>query len=326
MLENQTKNKLEEPVYFFTGEDLFTKNEAIEKITKTLDANEFNYSKHSCDDVNFNEILNLANTPPTFSDVRILVLTRIEKLKDKQKKALLEYVQDPIHSTCLILTCDDKKKAKNFASFKKYSAFKDFPLLRPAELTSWISGMFQKYDIKAGFGQCKMLAEFVGSDLQALASEVEKLSLYIHGRKNKTVTQEDILACVGFTKEENPFRLNNAILYSRKADALESIDNLITGGETAFAILSQTYYALRTLYKIVLMKKSGMYNEQEIFDASGLRFDNQKSIIRNALPKESALERAFKKIIEIELNLKTQAVDRPEIMLKSIILTAFSKK
>lgn len=326
MLENQTKNKLDEPVYFFTGEDLFTKNEAIDKIVKSLNANEFNYSKHSCDDVNFSEIINLANTPPTFSDVRILVLRRIEKLKEKQKKALLEYVQDPINSTCLILTCDDKKKARNFASFKKYSASKDFPLLRPNELASWISGMFQKQNLKAGFGECKMLAEFVGSDLQALASEIEKLSLYIDDRPNKIITQDDILACVGFTKEENPFRLNNAILYSRKVDALEAIDNLIKGGETAFAILSQTYYALRVLYKIVLMKKSGLYNEQEIYDASGLRFDNQKSIIRGSLPKESALERAFKKIIDIELTLKTQTIDRPEIMLKSVILTAFSNR
>ena len=77
MLENQTKNKLDEPVYLFTGEDLFTKNETIEKITKQLNADEFNYSKHSCESINFNEVLNLANTPPTFSDFRIIVLKRI---------------------------------------------------------------------------------------------------------------------------------------------------------------------------------------------------------------------------------------------------------
>ena len=130
MLENQTKNKLDEPVYLFTGEDLFTKNETIEKITKQLNADEFNYSKHSCESINFNEVLNLANTPPTFSDFRIIVLKRIDKLKDKQRKALLEYVQDPISTTCLILTCDDKKQAKKLTSFKKFASFKDFPLLK----------------------------------------------------------------------------------------------------------------------------------------------------------------------------------------------------
>ncbi|MBT7283151.1 MAG: DNA polymerase III subunit delta, partial [Elusimicrobiaceae bacterium] len=251
---------------------------------------------------------------------------RIDKLKDKQRKALLEYVQDPISTTCLILTCDDKKQAKKLTSFKKFASFKDFPLLKPAELTSWISGMFQKSGIKAGFGQCKMLAEFVGSDLQALASEIEKLSLFIHDRENKTVTQEDILECVGFTKEENPFRLNNSILYCKKTDALEAIDNLINGGETPFAILSQTYNALKTLFKIRLMKDSGFYNEQEIFNASGLRFDNQKSIIRGSVPSATALGKAFKKIIEVEKTLKSSSVEKPAIMLKSIILIGLSKK
>ncbi len=130
------------------------------------------------------------------------------------------------------------------------------------------------------------LCEAVGGDLNALSREIEKLALYTADREDKNISKEDVLAGVGFSKEENPFELSNAVQYMNKNKALALADKLLDGGEEPVAVLGKISYPVLKMARIKRMAAAGMA-PGEITRAAGLMFWEARWQITRAitLPK-----------------------------------------
>ena len=232
------------PVYLFTGDDVFRKRAAAKKIIEILNPGEFNLTQSDCVQTkDIGEILTLANTMPAFADKRVIVLNNIDKLTKNPLAALLEYLANPLDSTCLVLHHNDYKKFKKdkalSAALSEESAEVLFDELKGASLQKWIKENFIAKGLNISSDTLFMLEELAGADLNALTMEIEKLSLLLDKREDKTVTEEDLLTSIGYSKEENPFALNNAILSLNKKEALKIVDNLLKAGEEPIAILNK---------------------------------------------------------------------------------------
>ena len=112
--------------------------------------------------------------------------------------------------------------------------------------------------LNADFDSLDMLCEIVGGELNALENEIEKLYLYTLDRTDKTITQEDVLACIGFSKEENPFELANAITACDKNRAIKLLDKLLDDGEEPIGILSKMTFPILKMARIKRMSEAGM--------------------------------------------------------------------
>ena len=300
------------PVYLLTGEDVYRKNLVIQKIREIIHPDDFNSYQSEADKADLGEVLALANTAPVFSENRLIVLTGIEKLRKEPKEALIRYLDNPLPTTTLILTHNDSKKM-NFDELKK------------DELNSWVRQKMQEKGLKPDFNSVDLLCESVGGELNALENEIEKIWLYTAERENKTITKEDVLACIGFSKEENPFELSNAIVACRKTRAIQLVDKLLDDGEEPVAVLSKMTYPILKMARIKRLSEAGL-SPAEILRCAGLMpWESRLVGQARAFPSQKQFLNALNRLIEADAALKSSTASDPSILLKGILLTLFNK-
>ena len=316
------------PVYLLTGEDLYRKNLIIQKIREILHPDDFNFFSSEADKADLGEVLAMANTAPVFSDSRLLVLTGVEKLRKEPKEALIRYLDNPLPTTTLILTHNDAKKMKTEKVLAEVCSdagrVVNFDELKKEELSLWTREKLREKGLRAAFDSADLLCESVGGDLNALENEIEKLYLYTLERTDKTLSTEDVLACIGFSKEENPFELSNAITACSKKRALELVDKLIDDGEDPIGILSKITFPILKMARIKRMAEAGI-SPAEILRAAGLMYWENRLVnsARNFPPQKNFLN-ALNRIIEADSAFKSSSASDPKIVLKGILLTLFA--
>ncbi len=313
------------PVYLLTGEDLFRKKELIGKITAAVHPDDFNIFSSSADQADMGEVLALANTAPVFSERRLVILTGIEKLRKNSKEALLHYLENPLETTVLILTHNDNKKFKTEKSLAALAAehgeMANLDELKRQELSLWVSARFQTQGMNAGYEAVETLCEIVGGDLNALSQEIEKLALYTAGRSKKDISKEDILVCVGFSKEENPFELSNAVQNMNKKKALAMADKLLNSGEEPVAVLGKISYPVLKMARVKYLLTAGVPSA-DILHTAGLSFW-ETSFLNNArhYPSKEIFLKTLDRIIEADKALKTSTASDPKTLIKGVLMT-----
>ncbi len=314
------------PVYLFSGDDVFRKQALTKQIISALKVDEFNLTQEDCQqNKDIGEILTLANTMPAFADRRVIVLNNIDKLTKNPLAALVNYLQNPLNSTCLILFHNDYKKFKKdkalTTALSEDSAEVLFDELKGASLQKWLKENFTAKGLNINSDTLFMLEELVGADLNALTMEIEKLSLLLDKREDKTVTEEDLLSSIGYSKEENPFALNNAVLSLNKREALKIIDNLLKAGEEPIAILNKISNPAMKLFRIKRLVEAGMPSFQ-ITSAAGLMpWESRLVSMARSLPPSKIMLKAIDKIIEVDLAFKTSTADNAGVILKGLVVS-----
>lgn len=316
------------PVYLLTGEDLFRKQEIIKKITAVVQPDDFNIYSSSADKADLSEALALANTAPVFSNRRLVILTGIEKLRKDPKEAVIRYLQNPLETSVFILTHDDSKKFKTEKTLSAVAAehgeLVNFDELKREDLATWVRERLKENGLTGEFEAVETLCEAVGGDLNALSQEIEKLALYTADRENKNISKSDVLAGVGFSKEENPFDLSNAVQYLNKNKAMALADKLLDSGEEPVGVLGKISYPIQKMARIKRMSNASMA-PAEITRAAGLMFW-ETALVNNArnFPSEDIFLKTLDRIIETDKAFKTSTVADPKTAIKGILMTFFS--
>ena len=314
------------PVYLLTGEDVYRKNRVIKQLQQILQPDDFNFFKAQATAQDVSEALAQANTAPVFSNVRLIVLTGVDKLRkgSKELAALATYAQNPLTTTTLILTHNDTKKLKADKTLpqacEESGRVVNFDELKGDALSAWVREQLTAKGLTPTFEAVNLLCECVGGDLSSLDNEIEKLSLYTAQRADKKLTPQDVLACVGLRQEENPFELSNALTACSKVRALAQIDKLIDGGEEPVAILSKMTYPILKMARIKRLSEAGLPNS-EILHAAGL-FPWESRLINNArnFPSQQTFLAVLNRLIEVDAGLKSGANLDPKTTLKGLVL------
>ena len=317
------------PVYLLTWEDAARKQEIITVLRNTLQPDDFNFFKGEATSADVSEALAQANTAPVFSNVRLIILNGIDKLRkgSKEQTALAAYAQNPLPSTTLVLTHNDSKKLKTDKTLvsvcEETGRVVNFDELKGDNLTAWAREQMTAQGLQPSYEALELLCETVGSDLSALRQEIEKIFLYTAARTDKKITPADVLACIGFSKEENPFELSNALLACNKSAALTQIDKLVDNGEEPVAILSKMTYPILKMARIKRLSEAGLSNT-EILHAAGL-MPWESRLLGNArrFPPQAHFLATLHKIIETDGGFKSGANLDPKTALKAVVLTLF---
>ena len=315
------------PIYLLTGEDTYRKQEIIQKIRGVLQPDDFNFFTSPADKADLGEVLALANTAPVFSTARMIVLTGIEKLRKEPKAALMRYLTDPLPTTTLVLTHNDAKKIKTDRALTDVCTANgqvaDFAELKQAELNLWAQNKLKARGLTADFEAVNLLCQSVGTELAALENEIEKLALYTLERTDKKISKEDVLSCIGFSKEENPFELANAILSCNKTKALKLVTKLLDDGEEPVAVLSKMTFPILKMARIKRLSEGGVPSG-DIIRAAGL-FPWEGRLVSAArnFPNQKQFLTTLNRLIEADAAFKSGTGSDPQITLKGILLTLF---
>ncbi len=315
------------PVYLFTGDNVYLKQEYIAKIKEALKPDDFNFQKEDASSCDMAGLICLANTAPVFNPTRLIILNNADKFKKNSNalKALCGYLENPCLTTCFIVLHNDSKKSKKDKvlenSLSDLGVHIDFTDLKGLALNSWINEKAKEAGFSFEQEALFTLVDLTGGNMQAINTELDKLFLYKQNAANKKITQAEVLASIGFNKEENPYALSNAIMDGNRTAALKAVNNMLKEGQTPVSLLAQITMCTEKMFRIKHLSNAGL-STSEIIDYAGL-FPWESRLVAKAgiMPSEQTLLKILDKIIEADMGFKSSTYNDPSIVLKSILLS-----
>ncbi|MCK4662194.1 MAG: DNA polymerase III subunit delta [Bacteroidales bacterium] len=208
------KNKIYQPVYFLMGEEPYF----IDKITDYIINNilseaekPFNQIILYGKDVDIPAIITTSRRFPMMANQQLVVVKEAQVVKNIDD--LILYINNPLKSTILVINYKYKtldKRKKLYKALLKTEAIFESKKIYENKIPQWIEEYLKdkKYSITPGASV--LLAEYLGSDLQRIVNELEKLTIIL--TENSKITPEHIEENIGISKDFNNFELQNAIV------------------------------------------------------------------------------------------------------------------
>jgi len=207
------QTKKYKPVYFLQGEEPFfidTISDFIEQKVLTDDEKVFNLTVLYGLETNADEVVVTAKRFPMMSDYQVVIVKEAQLMKDIDK--IEKYIEKPQKSTLLVFCYKGKSldKRKTFSkTIAQHAVLMDSEKLKDKDVLDWIGRQTKRKGYLISNRAVMMLHEFVGSDLQKLNNEIEKLAINLN--KGATISDEMVEQQVGVSREFNVFELQNAI-------------------------------------------------------------------------------------------------------------------
>ncbi len=202
------------PVYYFMGEEAFY----IDKLTDYIADNALPEEVRGfCQtvfyglDVSMDAVVNCARSYPMMSERQVVIVKEAQHIKDTD--ALLSYLKNPQPTTVLVFAHKNgsiDKRKKIAGELERAGVVLEFKKLKEEQLPSFVNSCLKERSLVADEKAVRMLCESVGSDLNRMNGEIDKLALSLsHGGM---ITPDMVEENIGISKEYNNFELQNALV------------------------------------------------------------------------------------------------------------------
>lgn len=312
-------------LYVLFGEDDFSRQQALNEIKSTIGdetALATNTTVLDAPQATVDQLRNVTEAMPFLAEKRLVIINgllerfdprassgRRRKAVDvsnrqKEYKSLAEYLVAVPDSTVVVLV-DGKISNKNplLNSLFTKAKVKTFPLLARDKLIQWINNRvtFRGGSISAQATQ--LLERFVGSNLWVMASEIDKLVLFVAGRQ---IEADDVRKVVSYVQEANVFELVDAILEFRGGVAEKLAEQLMQRGASPAYILVMLARQVRFIVRAKELKNQRR-SEAEIMGRLEM---TSPFVLRRTLEQASRytmarLKEVYHRLLETDLSIKT---------------------
>ncbi len=264
-----------QPVYLVVGDDEHDKDDIARAFQAAVpeDDRPFAFERHSALETDPGVVVSSARTLPLLGDRRVIVVTRAEKWFSGKRKAgedasddddagsgggdALEAYFDKVEpgSTVVFIAADVNRTFRVVKALMKRAVIVECWGLKgekdprgPAteamgRAGRLAAGLFKRAGLTIDRQALEPLLAHAGTDISILRGDVERLTLYCHGRK--TVTVEDVDAVVSGTALLNPWGVVNAVERGDAREALRQIRVVADAGEAPFMTLGQIGWWVR---------------------------------------------------------------------------------
>lgn len=310
------------PVYVCYGTEQFRKTEFIHYLLERcvpphlqeLAVMRFDLSETPLDDV-----LDEAGTVPFMAERKVILASNATFLtgaRDSGKvehrvERLLDYLKSPSPTSVVVLTVDHDKldeRKKVVKALNSEGAVLAFEPLSADELLRWIKRRGEQAGIRFEQNALEALPMYAGTNLQVLAKEIEKLSLYV-GRGG-AVELDTLDRLVVRSAEQDVFMLIDHIVHLRKDKALTILHSLLKQKEEPVKIAM----LMARQFRIILQTKALMqhgYPQQQIAAQIGLHPYAVKKAAEQARHYTfGQLENILVSLGNLDVHMKTGQVDK----------------
>jgi DNA polymerase-3 subunit delta len=266
-----------QPVYLIVGDDDVAKDDAIRALQAAVpeDAQPFAFERHSAlDKLDPATIVTSARTLPFLGDRRVIVVTGAEKWFTGKRKGgedagagedddagsvdVLEAYFERVEpaSTVAFVAADVNRTLRTVKALLKTAAViecwglkgeKDPRGQAAGEVMGragrLVAGLLKRAGMTIDRAAVEPLLAHAGTDIGVLRGDVERLTLYCHGRK--TVTADDVHAVVSGTALLNPWGVVNAVERGDAREALRQLRVVTEAGEAPYMTLGQIGWWVR---------------------------------------------------------------------------------
>jgi DNA polymerase-3 subunit delta len=202
-----------EPVYFLHGKESYY----IDVITHYIEHDilsegekSFNFSVFYGKDANHLSILDAARRYPMMASHQVVVLKEAQDMRSLSN--LLTYIEKPTPTTVLLIAYKHKKfnfNSKFGKALKKHTLVFESKALYDNQVPDWIIKYLKGKKLNITMPAASLIAEYLGTDLSKVANELDKLAINVEA--GSTITEQEIEANIGISKDYNVFELQKAL-------------------------------------------------------------------------------------------------------------------
>jgi DNA polymerase III subunit delta len=221
------------PLYLLLGTETYLRGVAADAITnaalsETL-LREFNDSSFSLLTDAAQSAVAAAEQLPMMSSRRVVRIKDFAKLREADEQVLIAYVKNPAPSTVMIFIAGDldKRKALSKALLDNCTVV-DFSPIKDAEARKWCQARLKELKVATDEQVLTEIIRLVGTDVQTLYSELDKLAAAAIGSGRITLDLVDEL--IGRSRELSNFELADHLLARNRKRALETLHRLLDDG------------------------------------------------------------------------------------------------
>lgn len=256
-------------IYLLYGEENYLKKQYKERLVKAMlpDGDTMNYAYFEGKGINPGEVIDLAETLPFFAPRRVITLENTGFFKSAGAD-LAEYIKDVSETTFLLFVESEvDKRSKMYKAVKAKGHIVELGLQDEVTLKKWILGLVKKENRQISESTVNFLLSKVGTDMENIQKELEKLFCYTLGKDS--INSEDMDAVCITQISNHIFDMVNAVADKKQEKALELYYELLTLKEPPMRILFLMTRQYRILHQVKDLMKKG-YGRKEIASKAGL--------------------------------------------------------
>ena len=238
-------------VCVIVGEEPFLRAEVLrELVHKTLGAaNDLSVaSRFQGDSASLAEVLDELRTVPLFEKKRIVLIDGADPFVTAHRKDLEAYVEKPSASGLLVLLSKTwPSNTKLAKAIESTGLTIDTKSPKDPELVAWlISWSKTRAHAKLDKDAANLMLELVGPEIGLLASEIEKLAVFVGPSGH--IQRSHVASMVGTGRVENVWQILNAATTGKTREALTEMDRLLASGEHPVGLLAAMTASLRKVH------------------------------------------------------------------------------
>ncbi len=308
------------PLYLLLGSESYLRGVAAQSISDVALADtmlrEFNESSFSLISDAVQSAIAAAEQLPMMSSKRVVKVKDFSKLRDTDEQVLIAYLKNPSPSTVMIFIADDLDKRK--ASSKVLldtCAVVDFSPIKDAEAKAWCKSRLKELKVSADDQVLTEIVRLVGTDVQTLSTELDKLaSAAIVDKKISLDLVDDL---IGRSRELSNFELGDHLMANNRKRALETLYRLLDDGAEPVmlvGLIASNYHRL-ALGKYLLTRGG----REEVFRNVPLPPFKRDSYIATLQRSDaSKIARGLQLIAAADLAIKTSQAT-PRLQLEMLV-------
>lgn len=309
-----------QPLYLLLGSERFLRDTAARSITEvalhgTL-LREFNEASFNLVRDSVQAAIAAAEQLPMMSDRRVVRIRDFARLREGDEETLIRYLNNPAPSTVMILVADDlDKRKKSTKALLDNCVVVDFPPLKDAEAKAWAKSRLKELKTTADDSVLSEIIGLVGTDVQTLFNELDKLASAVAdtGRITSAIVDE----LIGRSRELSNFELGDHLLANNRKRALETLHRLLDDGAEPvmlIGLIAGNYHRL-ALAKHLLAKGG----REEVFRNVNLPPFKRDAYIANLQRNDAAkIARGLQLTAAADLAIKTSQAT-PRLQLEMLV-------
>lgn len=317
--ENNFKN-----IYLLYGEEDYLRKQYRDKLMQALGdpKDTMNYAYYEGRDISPGKLIDLGETMPFLAQRRVIVVENSGFFTSTQEQ-LAEYLKDIPQTSFFVFVeaeVDRRNRLYKVCNDKGYAA--EFKKQTPETLERWITGIIVKREKKQITRRAlDTFMEYVGTDMEQISSELEKLLCYTIGTED--ITQADVTAVCSRQIENKIFEMIEVALSGRQKRALELYYDLVALKEPPRKILVLMTRQCNLLYQTKLLRGKG-YDSKAIASKLSLPpFVASKYVAQASKFTKEILRRNLEKCVAGEEDVNTGKIT--DLLCVELLMIEFSR-
>jgi DNA polymerase-3 subunit delta len=219
-----------QPLYLLVGCESYLRDAAARNLTDAALSGtllrEFNESSFSLLTDSALAAIAAAEQLPMMSERRVIRIRDFAKLRETDEEIIIRYLNRPADSTVMVFVADELDKRKKLTKALLTScAVVEFPAVKDAEAKVWARARLKELKTMVDERILSEVISLVGTNLQTLHSELDKLAAA--AIETRHITMELVDDLIGHSRELSNFELGDQLVAGDRRRALETLHRLL---------------------------------------------------------------------------------------------------